>query len=329
MNYLSYGSLDVSLGAWGSAAGREAELSFNWKRAHKEGGVKKAYRNQDTYLFLLPAAVIMGAVLVYPVFSGLTLSFFERQLRNLREAPIWVGLRNYRELISDPFFRESVLVTLKFTAGVVIVEMIAGFALALLLEKDIRGLRLFRTVFILPIMVAPVVVGIIWRFLYNPSYGKINWFLGSLGFNEVGWLSNPRIALGSVIIADMWQWTPFVFLLLLAALQGVPEELNEASMIDGAGYFQNLIHIRIPCIESVFGITLVLRMIDSFRSLVVIYNLTYGGPGLSTEVLSLHLYKRAFEGGRLGIASANAMIMLSVIILLSCLLELRRGKSQV
>lgn len=288
--------------------------------------MKISNRNLGTYLFLLPAAVIMGGVLVYPVFRGLILSFFEWPLRNLRDAPIWVGLRNYRELLADPFFGESVLVTLKFTAGVVIIEMIAGLALALLLERGIRGLRFFRTIFILPIMVAPVVVGVIWRFLYNPSYGKINWFLGQAGLKPVGWLSNPRIALGSVIIADIWQWTPFVFLLLLAALQSVPEELNEASMIDGAGYFQNLIHIKLPSIESVFGITLVLRMIDSFRSLVVIYNLTYGGPGLSTEVLSLHLYKRAFEGGRLGMASANAIILLGVIIVLSLLLNLRRRR---
>lgn len=124
----------------------------------KDGRLKIPNRNLGTYLFLLPAAVIMGGVLVYPVFRGLILSFFEWPMRNLRDAPIWVGLRNYRELLADPFFGESVLVTLKFTAGVVIIEMIAGLALALLLERGIRGLRFFRTIFILPIMVAPVVV---------------------------------------------------------------------------------------------------------------------------------------------------------------------------
>ena len=288
--------------------------------------MKIADRNADTYLFLLPAALIMGAVLIYPLFSGLGLSFFEWQMRNLRQDPIWVGLRNYRELLSNPFFRESFVVTLKFTFSVVVIELFVGLVLALLLERGIRGLRFFRTVFILPIMVAPVVVGVIWRFLYNPSYGKINYLLGRLGVPAVGWLSDPDIALGSVIIADVWQWTPFVFLLLLAGLQSIPEDLTEAAMIDGAGYFQNLIHVKLPSIESVIGITVVLRMIDSFRSLVVIFNLTYGGPGLSTEVLSLHLYKNAFEGQRLGLAAANAMLLLLIIIALSAMLLLRRRK---
>ena len=216
--------------------------------------------------------------------------------------------------------------TLKFTFSVVAIELLVGLALALLLEKGIKGLRLFRTIFTLPIMVAPVVVGVIWRFLYNPSYGKINYLLNVMGLPSVGWLSDPQIALVSVIIADIWQWTPFVFLMLLAGLQGIPEELTEVSMIDGAGYFQNLIHIKLPSIESVIGITVVLRMIDSFRSLVVIFNLTYGGPGLSTEVLSPLSLQDRFEGQRLGMAAAIAMVLLLIVMALSGVLMLRRRK---
>jgi multiple sugar transport system permease protein len=287
-------------------------------------GIKR--KHLSTYMFLLPAVVIMGSILLYPIINGLRLSFFEWQMRNLSKSPVWIGLRNYRELFADPFFWESFVVTLKFSFAVVVIELLVGMILALLLEKGIKGLRFFRTTFILPIMVAPVVVGVIWRFLYNPSYGKINYFITSLGFQSVGWLSDPNIALWSVIIADIWQWTPFVFLLLLAGLQGVPKELSEASMIDGANYFQDLIHIKIPSIESVIWITVVLRMIDSFRSLVVVFNLTYGGPGLSTEVLSLHLYKTAFVGQRLGLAAANAMVLLAIVMVLSLLLILRRDR---
>ncbi|MDT8299481.1 MAG: sugar ABC transporter permease [Spirochaetaceae bacterium] len=287
-------------------------------------GIKR--KHLSTYMFLLPAVVIMGSILLYPIINGLRLSFFEWQMRNLSKSPVWIGLRNYRELFADPFFWESFVVTLKFSFAVVVIELLVGMILALLLEKGIKGLRFFRTTFILPIMVAPVVVGVIWRFLYNPSYGKINYFITSMGFQSVGWLSDPNIALWSVIIADIWQWTPFVFLLLLAGLQGVPKELSEASMIDGANYFQDLIHIKIPSIESVIWITVVLRMIDSFRSLVVVFNLTYGGPGLSTEVLSLHLYKTAFIGQRLGLAAANAMVLLAIVMVLSLLLILRRDR---
>lgn len=287
-------------------------------------GIKR--NHLSTYMFLLPAVVIMGSILLYPIINGLRLSFFEWQMRNLAKSPVWIGLRNYRELFADPFFWESFVVTLKFSLAVVVIELLVGMILALLLEKGIKGLRFFRTTFILPIMVAPVVVGVIWRFLYNPSYGKINYFITSLGLQSVGWLSDPNIALWSVIITDIWQWTPFVFLLLLAGLQGVPKELSEASMIDGANYFQDLIHIKFPAIESVIWITVVLRMIDSFRSLVVIFNLTYGGPGLSTEVLSLHLYKLAFVGQRLGLAAANAMVLLAIVMVLSLLLILRRDR---
>jgi len=283
-------------------------------------------RSLSTYLFLLPATVIMGFVLAYPIFKGLRLSFFEWQMRNLMKDPLWVGLRNYRELFADPFFWESIQVTLKFTFSVVFIELIVGMGIALLLEKGIRGLRFFRSVFILPIMVAPVVVGVIWRFLYNPSYGMYNYLLRKVGLPALGWLSDPKIALGSVIIADVWQWTPFVFLLILAGLQGIPKELTEASLIDGANYFQNLFYIKIPAIASVIGITVVLRMIDSFRSLVVIFNMTYGGPGLSTEVLSLHLYKIAFVGQRLGLAAANAIILLIIIISLSMIMMIKRRK---
>ncbi len=289
----------------------------------KKGKIALKKIDVNVYLFILPAALIMGAILLYPILDGLRLSFFEWQMRNLAKNPLWVGLRNYKELFSDRYFLESIKVTLSFTFSVVIIELVLGMIIALLLEQGIKGLRFFRSIFILPIMVAPVVVGVVWRFLYNPSYGMINYLLGRLGIEPVGWLSNPNIALISVIIADVWQWTPFVFLLLLAGLKGVPKVLTEAAMIDGANYFQNLFFVRIPSIASVIGITVVLRMIDSFRSLVVIFNMTYGGPGLSTEVLSLHLYKKAFVGQRLGIASAIAIVLLTIIVILSLMLKAR------
>lgn len=280
----------------------------------------------STVIFLAPAALIMSGILIYPILNGLRLSFFQWEFRSLSTSPIWVGLRNFRELFSNPYFWESFFVTLKFSFAVVSIELVVGFALALLLESGLKGIRLFRTIFILPIMVAPVVVAVIWRFLYNPAYGKINYLLELLGLSAIGWLSDPSIALWSVIFADIWQWTPFVFLLLLAGLNGVPRELSEASKIDGANYWQNLIHIKIPSIQSVIRITVILRLIDSFRSLVVIFNLTNGGPGLSTEVLSLHLYKIAFVSQRLGLASVNALVLLGLIIILSMLLLIRSRK---
>ena len=268
-------------------------------------------------LFLLPSMLVMVLILLVPIIMGLRLSFFEWLLRNVADDPIFVGMRNYIELFKSQNFRASVSVTIRFVLSVVVIEIVVGLILALLLESGLKGLRFFRTLFVLPIMVAPVVVGVMWRFMYNPAYGKINYFITSMGFEPVGWLSNPDIALFSVIIADVWQWTPFVFLLALAALQGVPQDLSDAAVVDGANYMQKLLRVKLPYIASILGVTAILRLIDAFRSLVVIFNLTYGGPGVSTEVMSLHLYKSAFVSQRLGLASAIAVLLLLLIVILS------------
>jgi len=279
-------------------------------------------------LFLLPSLLIMAFILLVPILMGLRLSFFEWLLRNVSQKPIFIGLRNYIELIKSENFRTSVTVTIRFVLSVVIIEIVVGLVLALLLESGLKGLRFFRTLFVLPIMVAPVVVGVMWRFMYNPSYGKFNYFITSLGFEPVGWLSNPDIALTSVIIADVWQWTPFVFLLALAALQGVPKDLSDAAVVDGANYMQKLLRVKLPYIASILGVTAILRLIDAFRSLVVIFNLTYGGPGVSTEVMSLHLYKSAFVSQRLGLASAIAVLLLMLIVMLSLALIISNLKNK-
>jgi len=274
-------------------------------------------KNKSPYLFIFPALAILIAVMVIPVVSSMRLSFFSWLLRDIRNEPVYVGLRNFQELFKSEYFQTSIKVTLIFTSSVVVLELILGMVMALLLENGIPGLRLFRTIFILPVMIAPVVVGVVWKFMYNPSYGKINYFITSLGMEPVGWLSEPRMALASIIITDVWQWTPFVFLLLLAGLQGIPKDLTDAAKVDGASYFQNLLHIKLPSLSSIIGITAVLRLIDAFRGLVVMFIMTNGGPGVSTEILSLHLYKTAFTDQRLGKASAVAVVLLSIITLLS------------
>lgn len=290
-------------------------------------GVRKT---RNAYLFLLPAFLVLAAVLLIPILNGLRLSFFSWPLTAITQDPEFVGLRNFQELFGSEYFRGSVRATLVFTLSVVVIELILGTALALLLEGNIPGLRFFRTLYVLPIMIAPVVVGVTWRFLYNPSYGKINYFLGQLGIEPIGWLSNPDVAMKAVIIADVWQWTPFVFLLVLAGLQGVPKDHIEASRVDGANYVQTLLFVKLPFISAVLGLTAVLRLIDAFRSLVVIFNMTFGGPGVTTEVLSLHLYKTAFISQRLGLSSAIAVILLLLIFALSFVLVVRgvRGEKR-
>lgn len=275
------------------------------------------HEKKSPYLFILPAMVILLLVMVVPVFSSIRLSFFEWSLRDIRNAPVFIGLRNFIEIFKSEYFHTSIRVTLIFTVSVVVLEMFLGMVMALMLEDGVHGLRLFRTIFILPVMIAPVVVGIVWKFLYNPIYGKFNYFITRLGLEPVGWLSDPKIALISIIITDIWQWTPFVFLLLLAGLQGIPHDIRDAGRIDGANYLQNLVHIKLPCISGVIGITAVLRLIDACRGLVVMLIMTDGGPGVSTQLLSVRLYKTAFTDQRLGKSSAVATILLFIITMLS------------
>ena len=227
----------------------------------------------------------------------------------------FVGLANYVSLWHDPNFRESVSVTLKFAVSVVFVEMFIGVGLALLLDRNLRGISLLRTLFILPMMIAPVVVGLIWRYMYHPTLGVFNKALKGAGLESVDWLGQH--ALLSVIIADIWQWTPFIFILSLAALQSLPRSALEAARIDGATGWQQIIHIKIPLMMPVLIVTALLRLIDAFKVLEVILVMTEGGPGLSTEILALRISRTATEFRELGVAAAMSNYLLLMLLLLT------------
>lgn len=277
------------------------------------------------YLFLAPAAAVALVGLVYPMLRSVWLSFHEWSIGTPPESARFVGLENYRWLLADDSFWISVGVTITFAAAVVVLEVVLGVALALVLDRDLRGTSLFRTIFILPMMIAPIVVGLIWRFLYNEQFGPLSQLLKALGLPGIPWLSSPDMALVSVIIADVWQWTPFIFILALAALQGLPASAIEAARIDGATRWQTTLYIKLPLIAPVIAVAALLRLIDAFKVLEVIYILTEGGPGLSTEILSLHIYKTAFVSQQLGRASALSNLLLLIVLVLTVLLVLARS----
>lgn len=276
------------------------------------------------YVFLAPAAAITFVALLYPMLRSVWLSFHEWSIGTPPDSAKFVGLDNYRWLLADDAFWISVGVTLTFAAAVVTLEVLLGVALALALDRDMRGMSLFRTIFILPMMVAPIVVGLIWRFIYNEQFGPLNQLLKAFGLSGLPWLSSPDLALVSVILADVWQWTPFIFILALAALQGMPASALEAARIDGATAWQTTWHIKLPLIMPVIAVAALLRLIDAFKVLEVIYILTEGGPGLSTEILSLHIYKTAFVSQQLGRASALSNLLLIIVLALTVILVLVR-----
>lgn len=269
------------------------------------------------YLFLAPAGIILIFALLYPIGYLTVASFFDWRMGTPFADAVYAGFGNYAWVLNDPNFHESFMVTITFAFTVVVLEMFIGVGLALMLERPILGMSVFRTIFILPMMIAPIVVGLVWRYMYNPQFGIFNKTLKKWGFEPIPWLSSPDWALPSVIIADIWQWTPFIFILSLAALQSLPRSSLEAARIDGASEWQQIIYIKIPLMMPVLVVAALLRMIDAFKVLEVIFIMTNGGPGLSTEIMSLQIYKTAFVSWELGRAAALSNILLAIVLVIT------------
>jgi multiple sugar transport system permease protein len=267
------------------------------------------------YLFVAPAALVMVLALFYPIAYMIWGSFRDWDPSQSIADTQFVGLANYARLLADPAFHESFWVTLVFAFTVVSVEMVLGVGLALLLDRQIRGMSVLRTLFILPMMIAPVVVGLVWRFMFHQTYGTFNRFLEAIGLPPVDWLGqNPLL---SIIIADIWQWTPFIFILSLAALQSLPRSALEAARIDGASAWQQIWHIKLPLMLPVLVVTMLLRLIDAFKVLEVILVMTGGGPGLQTEILALRIARTAREFRELGEAAAMSNYLLMLLMVLT------------
>ena len=275
------------------------------------------FRGITPYLFLAPALVVLVFTCLYPVIKGFELSFFDWRLGTPIESRKFVGWENFIWALKDPALLNSIKVTVIFAIAAVTAELLLGLILAFLLEKGIKGLALFRTVFIVPIMIAPVVVGLIWRYLFDANFGLINYIVRLLGFEPKIWLGTPGLALPAVIVTDIWQWTPFMFILFLAGLQSLPSSPVEAAKVDGATTWQVIRLVKLPLLAPVIWVAVILRLIDAFRSLEVMYIMTFGGPGRETEVLSLNIYKTAFNSQRLGLSAVNAIFLLIFIMLFS------------
>ena len=275
------------------------------------------FKGVTPYLFVAPALIVLAFTCLYPVIKGFELSFFDWKLGTPLSSRKFVGWENFIWAWNDPALFNSIRVTVIFAVCAVSIELVLGLVLAFLLEKGIKGLAIFRTVFIVPIMIAPVVVGLIWRYLFDANFGLINYLVQLLGFEPKIWLGTPGLALPAVIVTDIWQWTPFMFILFLAGLQSLPKDPVEAAEVDGASLWQVIRLVKLPLLAPVIWVAVILRIIDAFRSLEVMFIMTFGGPGRETEVLSLNIYKTAFMSQRLGLAAVNAIFLLAFILVLS------------
>jgi multiple sugar transport system permease protein len=265
-------------------------------------------------LLVLPAVAVLLALSIYPLVYSIAVS-----LQVQTTAGTHWSLGNFTRLASDGFFLTALVHTLIITVVALACELALGLGLALLLNRQIRGRGLFRATLLIPMMLPTVVVGVVWRLMLNPNFGAINGTLKRFGINtdSLTWTASPRLALLSVIAVDIWQWTPFVFLVLLAGLQAIPEEPYEAALIDGSSRWQTFRHITLPLLKPAILIALLLRTMDLLRVFDQIFILTEGGPGFATETIALYIYRAAFRFFDFGYAAAMSFVLLLVTNIIS------------
>ena len=267
-------------------------------------------------LFLAPAIAVLLALSIYPLIYSITIS-----LQQETAGQVSWGLGNFARLVSDNFFLTALAHTFIYAVSALTCEFLLGLGLALLLNKQIRGRGVFRASLLIPMMLPAVVVGVVWRLMLNPNFGAINGTLKQLGFNteSLTWTASPKLAMLSVIAVDVWQWTPFVFLVLLAGLQAIPQEPYEAALIDGSSRWQTFWHVTLPLLKPSILIVLLLRTMDLLRVFDQIFILTEGGPGFATETISLYIYRTAFRFFDFGYAAAMSFVLLALTNVISAI----------
>ena len=271
---------------------------------------------QIKMLFIIPTLALLIAMNIFPLLYSLCLSFTKYIYGSV--PPRFIGTENYSRILSDPDIRSYFYITAKFVVLAVSAQFLIGFGLALLLNREFKYKGIITTLILLPMMLSPVVVGLFWKFIFDPDTGLFNYFLKILfHIEKIGWTTNPDIALYSVIIVDTWMWSPFMMLISLAGLSAIPKHLYEAADVDRASGWFKFRHITFPIVAPLLLIALLFRTMDAFKLFDIVYVLTAGGPASKTETLSLNLYRVAFRYWKIGHAAAMAYILLIIIIALS------------
>ena len=275
------------------------------------------------YASLLPAVIVLAVLTVYPVANLLRMSLSTIEFVQGTDVWTWTPMRNLAMLAGDEVLRPALRNTFVFVIVSVAIEMMLGLTLALVVAELGRGKGWVRTALILPILVPPVAIGSVWKLMYNYDFGIFNQALVGLGATPVNWLGSPSLALMSVIVVDVWHWVPFVFLILFAAVEGLPVDVLEAARIDGASRWQLIRRVQIPLLRPAIVVALLFRSILAFKVFDEVYLLTSGGPGTATELVNLHLYKVFFEQNQLGYGALLSLAIIAAIV--AFLLVARRG----
>jgi len=257
---------------------------------------------------------------LYPFLWAVYLSFHDYSI--LKAAgPVWVGIQNYQEVLANPEIWSRFTFTGRFVLAAVSIELVLGFAIAYFIHTRFKGRGVFVTLLLMPMMLSPVIVGLFWKYILANNWGVINHLLTSaFGIKQVLWLSTREYGFWSIVIVDVWMWTPFMMLLSLAGLSAVPDYLYESAEVDRASGWFKFTRITLPLSAPLILLAVVFRIIDAFKTVDIVWVLTAGGPGSSTETIAYALYKLAFAFFQTGKASALAVILLVIVIGLSIIL---------
>lgn len=286
-------------------------------------------RHVAKYLSLVPALIFLVLLSALPLFNLIALSFAEVTWSGGEAHWEWVGIKNYRALASDTLFKAGILNTIILVVVATSAQVFIGLMLALACSRLGRRSRAYRTLFLLPILIPGIIIGAIWRLMYNYQFGVVNQILDLVGLGPVDWLGSSSLALMSVIIVDIWHWTPFSFLLLLAAVEALPKDVSEAAQIDGATKWQEFRRVSLPLLWPAIFTTFVFRAIIAFKVFDEVYLLTGGGPGTATEVISFTIYQRFFVQDNPGYGSAMSVTVIFIIAtIIGIAMTRQRSRSQ-
>ncbi len=266
------------------------------------------------FLFLLPMLVYLFVWRIFPLMYTAVLSTHSWNIMYRRD-PVFIGLQNYLDLARDGRFHHALFISFFFMFVATGIEVLIGTALAVVMDSALRGRGVLRGIILLPMFLNAVAVGTIWKILYEPSIGPINYFLQMFGLRKMNLLGSSSTALWAILISDIWQWSPFIFLLVLSALQGIPQTLVEAARIDGANNFTIFRRITLPMILGSIFVAALLRAMDAFRVFPKIYIMTGGGPGQATESASILVLKTAFRYFEVGYGAAMTIVMLIMLMI--------------
>lgn len=277
------------------------------------------------YIFTLPTLIFVVVCVSYPMLYTLNLSFHDWKM-SANVAKEFVGLQNFMDFFQDERFWGAFWRTIYFTFVAVTVEGVLGVVFALLLDKINRGSNVIRTVFLMPMVATPVAVGILWKLIFDPTIGLANQILRFLGLPVSSWLGSAETVMQSLMIIDIWQWTPSIMLMVLAGLSGLDTQVVESARVDGASEVQVITQIKLPILLPTIMMSVLLRLIDCLKTFDIVYSTTTGGPGYASENLNILSYKYAFEYFQMGKACTLLLIFFVVVCGFALLFTLFRRR---